>query len=69
MNHSAVIGDVPHRREDARFVAGHGGYPDDLRFDGVTPVVFLRSPHTHARIIGTQTIGQEHETSMPDDAC
>jgi aerobic carbon-monoxide dehydrogenase large subunit len=46
----AVIGDAPRRREDARFVTGHGAYLDDLRFDGVTHAVFLRSPHAHARI-------------------
>jgi carbon-monoxide dehydrogenase large subunit len=46
----AVIGDAPRRREDARFVTGHGGYLDDLRFDGLAHAVFLRSPHAHARI-------------------
>src|ERR1700733_12993406 len=46
----AVIGDAPRRREDARFVTGHGTYLDDLRFDGVTHAVFVRSPHAHARI-------------------
>jgi carbon-monoxide dehydrogenase large subunit len=47
----AVIGDAPRRREDARFVTGHGAYLDDLHFDGVTFAVFLRSPHAHARIV------------------
>ncbi|MDR3531040.1 MAG: xanthine dehydrogenase family protein molybdopterin-binding subunit [Rhodopila sp.] len=47
----AVIGDAPRRREDARFVTGHGAYLDDLAFEGVTHAVFLRSPHAHARII------------------
>src|ERR1700685_2669604 len=46
----AVIGDTPRRREDARFVTGHGAFLDDLRFDGVAHAVFLRSPHAHARI-------------------
>jgi carbon-monoxide dehydrogenase large subunit len=50
MNDRAVIGDAPRRREDARFVTGHGAYLDDLRFDGVAHAVFLRSPHAHARI-------------------
>lgn len=50
MNDRAVIGDSPRRREDARFVTGHGAYLDDLRFDGLTHGVFLRSPHAHARI-------------------
>jgi CO/xanthine dehydrogenase Mo-binding subunit len=46
----AVIGASPRRRQDARFVAGHGAYMDDLRFDGIAPAVFLRSPHAHVRI-------------------
>jgi carbon-monoxide dehydrogenase large subunit len=46
----AVIGDSARRREDARFVTGHGAYLDDLRFDGLTHAVFVRSPHAHARV-------------------
>ena len=46
----AVIGDVPRRREDARFVTGNGTYLDDLQFAGVAHAVFVRSPHAHARI-------------------
>src|SRR4051794_37994162 len=56
MSDRAVIGDSPRRREDARFVTGHGAYLDDLRFDGVTHAVFLRSPHAHARIVAIDTI-------------
>jgi aerobic carbon-monoxide dehydrogenase large subunit len=52
MDNCAVIGDAPRRREDARFVTGRGAYLDDLRFDGVTHAVLLRSPHAHARIAG-----------------
>jgi len=52
----AVIGDAPRRREDARFVTGHGNYLDDVRFDGVTHAVFLRSPHAHARIIAIDAL-------------
>jgi aerobic carbon-monoxide dehydrogenase large subunit len=55
MNDRAVIGDAPRRREDARFVTGHGAYLDDLRFDGVAHAVFLRSPHAHARINAIDT--------------
>ncbi len=51
----AGIGDAPRRREDARFVTGHGCYLDDLRFDGVTHAVFLRSEHAHARIVAIDT--------------
>jgi carbon-monoxide dehydrogenase large subunit len=46
----AVIGDAPKRREDQRFITGGGRYLDDMRFDGLTHAVLLRSPHAHARI-------------------
>jgi aerobic carbon-monoxide dehydrogenase large subunit len=52
MENRSVIGDAPRRREDARFVTGHGAYLDDLRFDGLVHCVLLRSPHAHARIDG-----------------
>jgi aerobic carbon-monoxide dehydrogenase large subunit len=55
MTDRAVIGDTPRRREDARFVTGHGAYLDDLRFDGVAHAVFLRSPHAHARVTAIET--------------
>lgn len=47
---SAIIGDSPKRREDARFVTGHGAYLDDLSFEGLAHAVVLRSPHAHAWI-------------------
>jgi aerobic carbon-monoxide dehydrogenase large subunit len=43
------IGDQPKRREDQRFLTGHGAYLDDLNFDGLAHAVVLRSPHAHAR--------------------
>ncbi len=46
----SVIGDRPKRREDFRFVTGHGRYLDDFVFDGLVHAVVLRSPHAHARI-------------------
>lgn len=46
----SVIGDAPKRREDERFITGHGGYLDDLAFNGLAHAVVLRSPHAHARI-------------------
>ncbi len=44
------IGATPRRREDVRFLTGHGCYLDDLAFDGVTHAVVLRSSHAHAGI-------------------
>ncbi|MDO8976090.1 xanthine dehydrogenase family protein molybdopterin-binding subunit [Reyranella sp.] len=44
------IGDSPRRREDARFVTGHGAYLDDLTFERLAHAVVLRSPHAHALV-------------------
>ena len=49
------IGDRPKRREDFRFVTGHGAYLDDLDFSGLTHVVVVRSPHAHVRIKAIDT--------------
>jgi aerobic carbon-monoxide dehydrogenase large subunit len=46
------IGDMPKRREDARFLTGRGAYLDDLAFGRLIHAVVLRSPHAHARIAG-----------------
>jgi carbon-monoxide dehydrogenase large subunit len=51
-----IIGDAPKRREDARFTIGRGNYLDDMRFDGLTHAVLLRSPHAHAELTGIDTI-------------
>ena len=51
----AKIGDTPRRREDARFITGHGAYLDDLDFAGLAHAVLLRSPHAHARIARIDT--------------
>ena len=44
------MGDSPRRREDARFITGHGAYLDDLKFERLAHAVVLRSPHAHALI-------------------
>jgi carbon-monoxide dehydrogenase large subunit len=58
----SVIGDAPKRREDLRFLTGHGRYLDDLAFDGLVHAAVLRSPHAHARI---ERIGTEKTLAMP----
>jgi len=50
MQTRSVIGDTPRRREDQRFLTGHGAYLDDLAFPGSAHAVILRSPHAHALI-------------------
>ena len=39
------------RNEDLRFVVGAGRYTGDLRPDRLAYLVFVRSPHAHARIL------------------
>jgi carbon-monoxide dehydrogenase large subunit len=50
------IGDAPKRREDLRFITGHGRYLDDIAFDRLAHAVVLRAPHAHARIVGIDAI-------------
>src|SRR5437870_12304970 len=38
------------RREDDRHLRGRGEFVSDIRLPGTHEVVFLRSPHAHARI-------------------
>src|SRR5690242_8123227 len=40
------------RREDDRHLRGRGQFVADIRLPGTQEVVFLRSPHAHARIRG-----------------
>src|SRR5829696_1273588 len=40
------------RKEDDRHLRGRGEFVADIRLPGTQQVVFLRSPHAHARIRG-----------------
>ncbi len=44
------IGQPIKRKEDQRFLTGRGQYTDDLRLEGQTYAVFVRSPYAHATI-------------------
>jgi len=44
------IGGSARRKEDKRFLTGHGRYTDDIDIPGQTHACFVRSPHAHARI-------------------
>ena len=41
-----------HRKEDARFIRGHGTYVDDVKLPGMAHLAILRAPMAHARILG-----------------
>jgi carbon-monoxide dehydrogenase large subunit len=45
-----LFGKAMKRREDPRFITGHGQYVDDVKLPGMTYAAFVRSPHAHARI-------------------
>ena len=47
------------RLEDKRFITGRGRYTDDINRPGQTYAVFLRSPHSHARIRSVDTAAAE----------
>ena len=47
-----LVGASPKRKEDGRFVAGHGRFLDDVRVAGLLHLALVRSPHAHARVRG-----------------
>jgi carbon-monoxide dehydrogenase large subunit len=44
------VGQPLKRREDVKFLTGSGRYVDDLNFDNLAYIGFVRSPHAHAKI-------------------
>jgi carbon-monoxide dehydrogenase large subunit len=51
------IGQAITRREDQRLLTGTGKYVDDTPLPNQAHVVFVRSPHAHARIVSIDTSG------------
>ena len=49
---STGIGAPVRRKEDKRFITGHGRYVDDINRPGQAHACFVRSPHAHATIKG-----------------
>jgi aerobic carbon-monoxide dehydrogenase large subunit len=43
------------RKEDLRFLTGHGRYVEDIEIPGALHACFVRSPHPHARIKSIRT--------------
>ncbi len=50
-------GNTVRRIEDPTLVAGKGQFTDDLNRPGQTHLIFVRSPHAHARIISVDLSG------------
>ena len=55
----APIGEPVRRVEDERFLTGRGCYVDDIRIEGQTAAVFVRSPHAHADVLEIDRTGAE----------
>ena len=49
------IGEPVRRKEDLRLLTGRGRYVDDVAPAGLAHIVFVRSPHAHARIVAIDT--------------
>jgi carbon-monoxide dehydrogenase large subunit len=49
------IGAALPRKEDRRFLTGHGRYVDDIEIPGALHACFVRSPHPHAKIRSIKT--------------
>ncbi len=47
------------RKEDVRFVRGHGNYVDDIALPGMLHAAILRSPFAHATIVSIDTSAAE----------
>src|SRR5215218_9947464 len=55
MNAPLKLGQSIARREDRRFLTGKGRYADNTAPSEALAVLFVRSPHAHARIAGIDT--------------
>ena len=55
MNAPARIGQSIGRREDRRFLTGKGRYAENTAPADALAVLFVRSPHAHARLAGVDT--------------
>ena len=55
MNVPLKLGQPILRREDLRFVTGRGRYADNTAPADALAVLFVRSPHAHARLAGIDT--------------
>ena len=55
MNAPVKLGQPLTRREDRRLLTGRGRYADNTAPAGALAVLFVRSPHAHARLAGIDT--------------
>ena len=55
----SILGTSVVRVEDPDLLRGLGTYIDNMRIDGLLHLVFVRSPHAHARIVSIDTTDAE----------
>src|SRR5207249_2075910 len=60
---SRALGARIKRREDPRLITGTATYVDDIMLPGLLHVIFVRSPHAHAKVTAIDT-----EAAMRADA-
>jgi len=58
------IGQAITRREDQRLLLGTAQFVDDMALPGETFVIFVRSPHAHARIVSIDTSAAKAMTGV-----
>ena len=56
---TSAMGGIVRRKEDPALIAGKGRYVDDMKLNGETAAVFVRSPFAHARINSIDTSAAE----------
>src|SRR5437667_10645658 len=52
---SRALGARIKRREDPRLITGTATYVDDIMLPGLLHVIFVRSPHAHAKVTAIDT--------------
>ena len=50
-----LLGERIKRKEDPALIQGRGHYVDDFKLNGLLHMVFVRSPHAHARVKSIKT--------------
>ncbi len=60
------VGASIRRNEDPRLLNGRGRYVADIRLAGAAQMVVLRSPHAHARILGTDVTAARRASGVLD---
>src|SRR5215468_9834472 len=61
---SKLLGAQVKRKEDPRLITGTSQYVADIALPGLQHVVFVRSPHAHARIRGIDSAAAQRQPGV-----